>query len=243
MMPHRAAFSFSTTTDPLDRTYKRDKDGRFGSGDGSGKTPEMLHDDEATIKGVYNYTDEATGLSTRVDSIRSNGPGFSTYVSGSILDRGGNVVGGFERDIRPAGQATVHHGGLVLAADALTRATSGDIQGQGFATRYNAATEAAYREHGIKKITLNANIDVGGYAWAKAGYQFASPHARQTVADRAHIKGLKFNPDVQAKIRAVANNPHSSPIDFAMIGHEPGASTWPGKQIMLGSNWDGVKEL
>jgi len=242
MMPRRTACGFSTT--PTDRVYKRDDHGRFGSG-GGGKTPEQLHDDEATIKGIYNYTDEKTGLSTRVDSIRSNGPGFSTYVSGSILDRAGNVVGGFERDIRPAGQATVHHGGMVLEEE---------HQGQGFATRFNVRAEAAYREHGIKRITLNANIDVGGYSWARAGYEFndsggsgrhggGGSAGRQNVIDRAHKIGAKFNLSVQAEIRRVANNPHSSPIDFAMIGHQKGAETWPGKQIMLGSMWDGVKEL
>jgi hypothetical protein len=231
MMPRRTACGFSTT--PTDRVYKRDDHGRFGSG-GGGKTPEQLHDDEATIKDVYNYTDEKTGLSARVDSIRSNGPGFSTYVSGSILDRSGKVVGGFERDIRPANQKTVSHGGLVL---------EGEHQGQGFATRYNVKTEAAYREHGIEQITLNANIDVGGYSWAKAGYRFADHYGRQDVAERARKIGAKFNPDVQAEIRRVASNPHSEPIDYAMIGHQPGASTWPGKQIMLGSNWGGYKDL
>jgi hypothetical protein len=215
--------------------------GGGGAGGGGGeKTPAMLHDDEATIRGVYNYHDERTGLSARVDTIRSQGPGFSTYVSGSILDRDGNTVGGFERDIRPANQATVSHGGLVLH-----RNPGGEeVQGQGFATRYNAKTEVSYREHGIKRIELNANIDVGGYAWAKAGYQFSDSYGRQNVIDRATIhKIVHPNPKVNAQIDRVMANRRSSPIDFAMIGYEPGLSVWPGKMIMLGSNWGGYKDL
>ena len=35
----------------------------------------------------------------------------------------------------------------------------------------------------------------------------------------------------------------ASPLDLAMVGHTPGAKTWPGKEIMLESDWQGVKML
>ena len=112
MMTGPMAGRFSGSTGPEARTYKRDKDGKFATG-GSG-TPEDLHDNEDTIRRTFEYSDDKTGLSVTVDSIRSQGPGFTTYVSMSIKDRDGRVVGGVERDIRPAGQKTVDHSGLVL---------------------------------------------------------------------------------------------------------------------------------
>ena len=209
------------------------------SSHGRGGGPELLHDDEATINATYNYTDEKTGLTAEVSRISNTGPHMSTYVSIDIKDRDGNVIGNAERIIRPPDQRTVEHGGMAF---------EGPFQGQGFASRYNAHVEDAYRENGIEKITLNANFDVGGYAWARAGYDFSGGGGRHSggrasVAARARKEGRKFNPDVQAEIERVASNPNASPIDFAMIGHQPGVSTWPGKQIMLGSVWEGVKTL
>jgi len=233
------AFTRGAVLELLSKEQSRDELGRFGSGGGSAGgaasgTPEQLHDDDARIREVFEYTDEATGLSVGINAIRRQGPGFTTYVSADITDRDGNVVGGVEREIRPAGQKEVSHGGLVIDEQ---------FQGQGFATRYNARLEDAYRAHGIERIRLNASLSVGGYAWAKAGYNFDSSSSRMNVADRARELGRKFSPDVQAKIAKVADNWRASPIEFAMIGWQPGATTWPGKQIMLGATWSGVKEL
>jgi len=197
--------------------------------------PSMLHDDEATIRATFTYHDARTGLRTEVQRISSAAPHQSTYVTIALQDKNGRQVGMAERTIHPAEQRTVQHGGMVIEEP---------FQGQGFATRYNAHQEAAYRAHGIREITLTADIDVGGYSWARAGYDFADDVARSTVANRARETGRrKFNIDVQAEIARVADNPNSTPIEFAMIGWQPGASTWPGKQIMLGSVWDGVKVL
>ncbi len=41
----------------------------------------------------------------------------------------------------------------------------------------------------------------------------------------------------------IRRDPASTPLDVAMVGHTPGATTWPGKEIMLDSDWQGVKML
>lgn len=79
------------------------------------------------------------------------------------------LVGKFERMVssgRLAGtnETTVYHTLLKLEPA---------YQGQGFAELFNAQAEAAYRAAGVQSIQLHANITVGGYAWARQGYDWA----------------------------------------------------------------------
>jgi hypothetical protein len=103
----------------------------------------------------------------------------------------------------------------------------------------------SYKRNGVTEMTLTANNDVGGYAWARAGFEFASPTARSGVAMDAVklVKRQRFDEATRAEIRRVADNPTASPADFAMIGWKPGATMWPGKEIMLRSQWDAVMRL
>jgi hypothetical protein len=198
-----------------------------------GGDPADLHDD-AAIRETFGYHDAKTGLTAEVQSIRSSGPQFSTYVDIAIRDGDGKQIGQIVRTVRPAGEKEVRADGMALRPG---------HQGQGFASRYNAKTEDAYRSYGIERVTTNANIDVGGYSNARGGYDFATSDARSTVARAATSARSRFDGNVQREIDRVATNPKASPIDFAMIGHTPGATMWPGKEIMLGSNWEGVKIL
>jgi 2'-5' RNA ligase/GNAT superfamily N-acetyltransferase len=204
--------------------------GLGGRSRGGGRRPEDLHD-EATIRATFNLDDERTGLRARVKSISRNRSG--TYVSAHILDGDGNVVGVVDHNIRPAAARIVDLAAIVLEPE---------HQKHGFARRYLAQLEDAFRQHGIEQIRLRTT-EVGGYAWAKAGFSFGDFHSRRDVAERALEIGRRFSPEVQDQIRRVANNLNAEPIDFAMIGWVPGASTWPGKQIMLGSMWSGEKQL
>lgn len=58
------------------------------------------------------------------------------------------------------------------------------VRGQGFATAFNAHLEEWYRESGVERIELNADIDVGGYAWARAGYDFRDGRVPDDIIDR-----------------------------------------------------------
>jgi GNAT superfamily N-acetyltransferase len=46
-------------------------------------------------------------------------------------------------------------------------------QGKGFSTEFNARMEDWYRQQGVSRIEIHANIDVGGYTWAIQGFNFA----------------------------------------------------------------------
>lgn len=196
------------------------------------------------IEETFNFHDQASGMTAKVSSIRGGDPGRSTYVDITVTDRHGSVVGEGTRTIHAEDSKSVAHSGFHLQRD---------VQGQGFMTRYNQQVEQSYRDHGIERIEIHASGGkvgstqmVGGYAWARAGYEFRGD-SRYVVSALVLAKygGSKspYSPEVRAQIAKVAGNSHASPIDYAMIGHTHGAQTWPGKEIMLDMSWDGVKTL
>lgn len=189
--------------------------------------------EERTIREAYEYHDDSTGFHTRVKSITDHGDGNPVEVSLTIHDRNGNQIGDVSRIVEADGH-TVHHDALILLPE---------FQGQGFATRFNQHAENAYRANGIDRIELYANVDVGGFAWARAGYDFRSGRERDRVAHRAEQMMAQFNPDVQARIRTILDDPNFTPLQMAMVGWQQGATLWAGKRIMLGAGWHGVKKL
>ncbi len=199
--------------------------GRRGGG-----TPDDLAGDDEAIRATWNFEDPKTGMRATVGDIVHDR--FSTEAHITVTDRAGNVVGKAIRTVKP-GQSTVHHDSLELQPG---------VQGQGFATRFNAAAEESYRAHGIEKITLKAGQNVGGYAWARAGYDFADMNARANVVNRARDRAA-YDPSSRDQIDAVISRGDFLPIEVAMIGHTAGAEMWLGKEIMMGTNWNAVKEL
>lgn len=182
------------------------------------------------------------------------------------------------------------------------------VRGQGFATEFNAALEDWYRESGVERIELHADIDVGGFAWARQGYDWRdgrvpdkirslveslapkrydrtdfdmvdaedlSPQTREHLgvpdggvvvygpggrlvgAFETRYDGLlgmdeaitELNPvdDFTDILERLEAGIPVSPYEISQIGWEPGMSgpdaTWPGKEILLGSDWYGVKWL
>lgn len=228
------------------REYKRDKDGKFSSGGGG--SPAAMHE-EAQIRAAYEFTDPATGYRTEIAGIHRPGdpnpdmnevdptvPAGRTMVTIRIVDASGADIGECCRTIHPASQARVNHNYLVL---------NEGHRGQGFATRFNEHAEEAYRANGIRMVTLHANIDVGGYAWARAGYDFRNAITRQATASTAYRASVKRgdSTDIKDQFMRHLTSGKATPLDIAMVGHTPGATTWPGKEVMLDSDWQGVKML
>ncbi|MFI7547217.1 phage minor capsid protein [Actinoplanes sp. NPDC049599] len=85
----------------------------------------------------------------------------------------GRVMRGFYRD--EDGALVAVHAYLALTAKA---------RGKGFATAFNGHLERWYRQQGIVRIEVHANIDVGGYTWATQGYGFADHESADDVLAR-----------------------------------------------------------
>ena len=92
----------------------------------------------------------------------------SLVLQGDITDADGNKVGEFHRTV------TAGRGGAKGLAKHQKLEIQAGVRGQGFAEGFNANAIGWYRENGIGSVELHANIDVGGYAWARAGYDWDS---------------------------------------------------------------------
>src|SRR3954470_8679704 len=128
---------------------------------------------EAQLRAAFEGT--FGGLTARVASytpyVESDGRLSGAQVTGQIRTADGREVGQFYRSFQFS-DGEVTHAGFALQPDQ---------QGQGFATAFIAHSEAAYRAMGMKRITVAANTDVGGYAWAQQGYDFDHYHGHGQV--------------------------------------------------------------
>lgn len=111
-------------------------------------------------------------------------PAAQHYVKGTIHDaKTAAVIGEFERTIIGS-EAEAHHD--YLWVDPKRRA-------QGIAEAFNNHVEEAYKAAGITHISLLANIDVGGYAWAKAGYEWGEEPATELAGVLRRIRQVWDN--------------------------------------------------
>jgi len=134
-----------------------------------------------------------------------------------------------------------------------------EYQGKGIATRANQKFFDLYRENGMSRVTLQANADVGGYTWAKQGFDWRTDSDYLTnnsfesmkrmlrqaeQLDSIEAVGYDVGPsDFYNDLRRDRQNEWPTPLEIAMYGHTRGATTWPGKEAMLGDDWVGVLRL
>lgn len=212
------------------------------------------------IQTMHRLVDPETGMRTRVFSVSHGENDFSdlrpqfrgwSQVNISITKGAGRSaedVGYATVLVSPDGR-TVYYAELALDAP---------VQGQGFVTRLMADMFQRYKAAGVQMLGIRANADVGGYAWARAGFRFFDDQARREFADyvRAYARGepvewyppgsefrdvrrVRLAPEIAAEFLRVADNPVAEPADYLVIGHAGGSKMWPGKEFLLGAFWDG----
>lgn len=135
------------------------------------------------------------GLKTSIRQVKWSEKNGRFAVIGDVINPNetgpGRFVGEFERQFYTEdGRWKVHHEFLTLEPH---------VQGGGFASRFNAHAYEHYREMGVSEVTLFADIDVGGYAWARAGYDFKtiddSRLIEARIMDGMHLMAREI-PDV-----------------------------------------------
>lgn len=179
------------------------------------------------LRETFSYTDPQTGWRTVPDDPRLPAVyrGQTWMVRGDIVDKDGELVGRFNRLLHEDG--SVYHDHFTLVPDA---------QGMGFASRFNAATESAYREAGVPAIRLQAGMSVGGYAWARQGF----------VMDK---NSREFDDALDSLERRIDRLDVDSDVRYTMMewlrSNEMGklAASPEGRTVLLGSEWPGVKRL
>lgn len=205
--------------------------------------------------------DDLAGFTTRVDFEQSSISENRLYIHGSIYNPNGHRCGYFERALRS-------EGGVMTNAH-LTIDQS--VQGQGFAEAFYDWTEDKVAQQGFRQVVIQANIDVGGYAWARRGFDWDTRETDSYEFSRLLPQIYRMldwyetqpnaNQSVIRQLRAwlpseyggpITNTPH--PWELASLGESEHTweetlgngkvvPMWLGKKIMLGTNWNGVKPI
>lgn len=226
---------------------------------------ERASDAETVAQAQGIYGGMFAGLSAVVtESTAVHRGGKLLVTAGNVNDANGKRVGTFTRSISEKdGKWIARHSSLNLASK---------VRGQGFAEEFNANAIGWYRDNGISEVHLNT-AEVGGYAWARAGYDFADVGGASAVLMRvleaaepgstAHgdvnSKAARIPKDRLAEQRRIAGDlfdrsegatfgdvGYPTPYEISQLGRWPGAGKddmWIGKAIMLDSSWAGVRYL
>ena len=186
-----------------------------------------------------------TGHSSRVTSVWSGDSG-DIVVEGEIVDSKGNVIGDFKKFIEPDGN--VYH--------SIFEIKDKSAQGKGIGRLFYQNAEDAYVAAGLKSITLGANMDVGGYAWARMGFGWDRSYEwittnigaiRGRFANKLQIAmdfdPVSYNPDPKQldEYRGIMGEFNTwDPWQIAAYDYQ---GTRVGKQALLGSSWQARKYL
>jgi hypothetical protein len=187
-------------------------------------------------------------MTAQVENVYVDPYGDGIVVSGNVYDQDGNIATSdpWERKI-------YMENGELVAENALLRLEP-EYRGLGFAKTFNTNAENYYISHGIDKVNVHAALDVGGYAWAKQGFDWA-PKGGATWTVKGQFDDVLSDPSLPASVRRSGMDlrarldlpnydpDYPTPREVASWGYVQGASTWPGKQTLLGSDWYGQKSL
>jgi hypothetical protein len=113
----------------------------------------------------------------------------SMEITGNILDDDGATIGSYTRTIDfKANKASSDYFSL-------------NKQGKGIGKTMLAANVRMYQKLGLDEVEVHANIDVGGYAWAKYGYVPTDSGARSLAEHiRDQLSGGGYTPDEWAQL-------------------------------------------
>ncbi|PPJ07495.1 hypothetical protein C5E44_29530 [Nocardia nova] len=144
---------------------------------------------------------EYGGLRVSVESV--SGGSHVMHVGTKIYDAGGNQVG-------YANRTYYNMEGRIVADHTMFRLDN-DVRGQGCANELNNAMFAWYRQSGVDEVMLRANIDVGSYAWARQGFEFANQQAAvNDILPRLNREIRRMRADLAQLEREQASAPDSS---------------------------------
>ncbi|WP_327146966.1 GNAT family N-acetyltransferase [Nocardia sp. NBC_01327] len=129
-----------------------------------------------------------------------------------------------------------------------------EFRGKGFSTEFSKAIEEYYRRSGVDRIELYADLQDGGYTWARAGFGWDLDPGKlrgSVNSIRAQISHLVTSTpglssadkaqldDILARFQGhVAGYPSPNEL-VSLSGDEPNL----GEKIMRGSKWHGMKKL
>lgn len=159
---------------------------------------------EAIDRIAKMYGGEFGGLQMTVTSAHYYSDTIS--IEGVVRDKHGDRVGKWEVNIEEKEKWTPDYAtklGTYLRADHGLLTLDANVQGAGLATGWQMQLMQGYMRMGIGEVKTHANISVGGYSWAKAGFGWDPENPPSEVINRlgrafAFSDGapdMAFNPD------------------------------------------------
>lgn len=188
---------------------------------------------------------------------------FGDLAEDMLGDHGAKLAGLLDGAIYPGRnqvELQIRGGPITNMNRRFTKAANGDLevyhaylsidpaaQGTGLGASIMRGSREVYRALGVKKITVTANIDVGGYTWARFGFAPKDLTAfRRTILSsardklaRGELQAVDFS-DIEA-ILGRKTDTWRIPYDLAGLTGAHGEKI--GKNVMLGTTWRGEVDL
>lgn len=167
---------------------------------------------------------------------------------GGIVRGAGGEAGSFSREVtlERNGRLNVYHAFLALEESA---------QGSGFARSFNDRAFARYAEAGVDDVTVSAALSVGGYAWARQGFELVSTGStptEQALSRARSLRGLVTNAHAHGRIsgaelarlrpRLLPDDDKLRPDTLSSI-QELAAMPEIGRKVLLRNSWSGIREI
>lgn len=195
---------------------------------------------ETFVMNAWGYDDPETGFKSEIRYVHEGFRGID--VTGYIYNPEGEQVGRWQRAIE--GEGKIIHAAFKMEEKAT-----------GFGRKFYQKSEEVYLAAGIKEVSLHANGSVGGYAWARMGFDFDEPtlsYQKKNISNIQDIVIIEMSkidgtfvedgfweptPETKAFAETV---PDMKPWEMATFEYK---GVRVGKKALLGSNWNAVKYL
>lgn len=222
--------------------------------------------DQAVLNELWGGTHGADGVVAQPIVLTRLPNGFK--VEGYFLDprnpdptNSRSVIGQFYRAVRREdkedgrGKETVVEHELLVLDDIW--------QGKGVGRSFYRSSEDAYRRNGVDAVEVSAGMRVGGYAWAREGFDFRPKNRLPDTVGEAlrresglHVSdsGKPTGPwlkEDQRKLSAILGatrhgRPPPSPYTISELGRDGPRDRYGrhlGRAVLMGTDWAGRKEL
>lgn len=158
-----------------------------------------------------------------------------------VSGRGGDIVRNVRRRffVRANGKKVARHAEFELR---------GPAQGKGVGKTMLRKHMAIYERVGISQVELTANIDIGGYAWARAGFRMKSGGGLLKFSIReklknAESKGWLTADEVGAVEQLIQNSGDRLPSAVAGLDKKLPNGKKLGFELLEDSNWEARLDL
>lgn len=176
---------------------------------------------------------EYAGFKSVITEINDSYGNNNLAVKGDVLNKSGGIVGTFTRYFY-GNKNEVHHDYFKLYD---TR-----DEGSGFGSAFYQNSEAQYEKMGVKKISLFANLSVGGYAWARMGYDFDEESKLENALARLNSR-IQSNYTFKQIDEYEKNDKPKLKHSWDIAAYKGPDGRAIGKEVLLGSDWSAFKDI